>query len=479
MFDPVNHSDISSSVLLHSNLQSHLSWRSITSNFEPLDPDIIASLLKSEKEKFLTLTPNSAKAYREALKYIPLGVPSSFQHWDPYPLSLSSALGSRVIDVDGRNLLDLSMGFGAMLVGHLNPHVVELCQRAFSTGTLFVSPSEITAEAARRLCVRFGLEQIRFTNSGTEALMYAVRLAKVHKQRDSIVKIEGGYHGGYDPLLVSVKPSLGAAGSETSPFAVNADGTTPGTVFVTPYNDIDHLRAIIQTNHFKIAALVMEPVLQNLSIILPDNDYLMQVRALCDEYGVVLIFDEVKTGLTASTHGASKSLGVQADLVCFAKSIAGGLSVGAFGGSSEIMSEITSGRCAHMGTYNGNPLGMAAVIAVDDVVTDVALEKAAILNSTTLFRHAKIIEDYKLPAHAVGFGVKGAVTWHPFPVRNYRDYLNVDFAAAELNWLWLLNRNIITPPGLDDQWLVSLAHTEDDMASVVDAFLSLAKALRS
>jgi len=454
-------------------------WRWIPASSTPLDSTKVSHLLAQEWELFKLTTKKSAAAHREALDVIPLGVPSSFQHWDPYPLTLTSALGSRVIDVDDRNLVDLSMGFGAVLVGHLHPLVVQRCQEALSTGTLFVTPSEITTEAARRLCSRFGLEQIRFTNSGTEALMYAIRLAKVYKRKDGIVKIEGGYHGGFDPLLVSVKPSLGLAGAAASPTPVLAEGTSPGSVHVTPYNNLHHLRSILSLHHKTIAAVVMEPVLENLSIVLPDAGYLAGVRALCDEFDTLLIFDEVKTGLTAGTRGASASLGVRADLTCFAKSIAGGLSVGAFGGDAEIMSEITSGRCSHMGTYNGNPLGMAAVIAVDDIVTDEALLSATQLNTRTLMHHATIIENYQLPAHTVGFGVKGAVTWSSTPVRNYRDYLRCDAAAAELHWLWLLNRGVITPPGLDDQWLVSLAHTEEDMSLALTAFESLAKALRA
>jgi len=454
-------------------------WRWVPTKATSLDADRVASLLAQEWALFKARTPNSADAHRAALDVIPLGVPSSFQHWDPYPLTVRSASGSRVVDADGRDLIDLSMGFGAVLVGHLHPLVVKRCQEALATGTLFVTPSEVTTEAARRLCARFGLEQIRFTNSGTEALMYAVRLAKVYKRRDAIVKIEGGYHGGFDPLLVSVKPAAAAAGREGFPVAVRAEGTEPGVVHVTPYNDLEHLRSVLAAHADTIAAVVMEPVLENLSIVLPDAGYLAGVRALCDEYDVLLVFDEVKTGLTAGNHGASASLGVRADLVCFAKSIAGGLAVGAFGGDAEVMAEISSGHCSQMGTYNGNPLGMAAVIAVDEIVTDAALAAATSLNVRTLMQHAGVIDAYQLPAHTVGFGVKGAVTWSPAPVRNYRDYLRVDFAAAELNWLWMLNRQIITPPGLDDQWLVSLAHTEADMAAAVDAFESLAKALRA
>jgi len=192
-----------------------------------------------------------------------------------------------------------------------------------------------------------------------------------------------------------------------------------------------------------------------------------------------LIFDEVKTGLTAGPQGASQKLGVTPDLITLAKSIGGGAPVAAFGGKKEFMDAVTDGRMAHFGTFNGNPLAMAGVRAVDMVATSEALASATALNIDALNRISDIIDHYELPAHTVGFGVKGCVTWREKPVRNYRDYKASDFEVAELSWLWSLNRNIITPPGLDEQWLVSLAHTKDEMDILVNDFEELAKALRN
>ena len=455
-------------------------WRHLPGATQPVDPDRVTALLAAEWERFTASTPASGSHNAQASTSLPLGVTSSFQHWDPYPSSIASARGAWLKDVDGRDLLDLSMGFGAMLVGHLNPIVVARVTEALEkTGTLFVTPSPTATEVAERFQRRFGLDLLRFTNSGTEATMYAVRTARAVTGRKAIVKIEGGYHGGYDALSVSVKPALADAGPEDAPTPVVPFEVEAGTVHVVAYNDLDRLTAILDTHASSIAAVVMEPVLENVSIVLPDAGYLAGVRAACDAYGVLLIFDEVKTGLTAGYAGASQRLGVIPDLVTLAKSIGGGLPLAAFGGKAEVMAAVTDGRMPHFGTYNGNPLVMAAATAVDEVCTQQALDEAEARNDRAMAAMDAIISEHELPAHTVGFGVKGAVTWSPTPVRNYRDYKRTDFHTAELSWLWGLNRGILTPPGLDEQWLVSLAHTDQDMALLVDALAELAVALRA
>lgn len=455
-------------------------WRHVPASSTPLDHELVASLLAVEWDRFAASTPGSAEHNIRASKSLPLGVTSSFQHWDPYPISIASAKGAWLTDVDGRQLLDLSMGFGAMLLGHLNPVMVaKVTQALEETGTLFVTPSPTATEVAERFQQRFGLDQLRFTNSGTESTMYAVRTARAFTGRKAIIKIEGGYHGGYDALSVSVKPGVAEAGPEDRPVPVTPFEVEAGTVYVVPYNDLGLLEEILAANKDEIAAVVMEPVLENIGIVLPDAGYLAGVRAACDANGVLLVFDEVKTGLTAGYAGAARRLGVTPDLVTLAKSIGGGLPLAAFGGTAEAMAAVTDGRMPHFGTYNGNPLVMAAAAAVDEVCTEEALASAESVNEGALRGMDEIIARYELPAHTVGFGVKGAVTWSSTPVRNYRDYKRTDFGVAELSWLWGVNRGILTPPGLDEQWLVSLAHTPADMATLVEDFSELAAALRA
>jgi glutamate-1-semialdehyde 2,1-aminomutase len=465
---------------MYSSMQKHhaSTFRHIPATSKPVSPDRVAQVLADEWAHFTKNTKASEAESKRAFDSLPLGVTSSFQHWDPYPISIASAEGAWMTDVDGRKLLDLSMGFGAMLAGHLNPIVIEEIETALRTGMLFVTPSPISTDAAERMCKRFGIDQVRFTNSGTESTMYAVRVARSATEKMGILKIEGGYHGSYDPFVVSSKPPLDKIGNPEKPKAHIDSNLVPGDIYVVPFNNLEALEKMFKKNSKKIACFIVEPVLENLAIVLPDVGYLEGVRALCDKYNVVLIFDEVKTGLTAGANGASARLGVKPDLITLAKSIGGGLPLAAFGGKKKYMDYVTNGKMAHFGTFNGNPLAMAGIRAIDRICTDEAMAKAESLNMQALERISAIIDEFELPAHTVGFGVKGCVTWSTTPVRNYRDYKATDFTIAEAHWLFSLNRGIITPPGLDEQWLISLAHGQAEIDLLVEDFREFAIALR-
>lgn len=454
-------------------------FRNVPATSKPLSESKVGALLDQEWARYKEGTSASEKENRLATQSLPLGVPSSFQYWDPYPISIKSAKGAWMVDMDDRPVLDLSMGFGAMLAGHLNPVVVQEIKESLEVGTLFVTPSPISRDAAELICKRFSLDQVRFTNSGTESTMYAIRTARAFTGKNGVVKVEGGYHGSYDPLTVSVKPKLDVVGDAENPNSIVDPATVVGDVFVVPYNDAEALERTFAKHKDKIACFVVEPVLENIAIVLPDAGYLERVRELCDQYEIVLIFDEVKTGLTAGPQGAAQRLGVQPDLITLAKSIGGGVPVAAFGGKKKFMSPVTDGRMAHFGTFNGNPLAMAGVRAIDKICNAETLGVAEGFNMQALNRISEIIAEYELPAHTVGFGVKGCITWSTTPVRNYRDYKATDFKIAELSWLWSINRGIMTPPGLDEQWLISLAHGQKEIDILVEDFRSLAAAIRN
>ena len=452
--------------------------RLVPNNSKPLNPARIEKLFQEQLTQYKKSLLSSDLEYKKAVESIPLGAHSSFQSFDPYPISIASAKGAWMTDVDGRKMLDLSMGFGSMLVGHLNQEVISEIKELLNVGTLYTAPSPISRDAAERLCKRFGIDQIRFTNSGTESTMYAVRTARAYTGKEGVVKVEGGYHGSGDALSVSTKPSLDKAGSADSPNSVPNNAVVPGESYVVPYNNIEALEKVFSEHASTIACFIVEPVLENIGIVLPDEGYLEAVRELCNEYKIVLIFDEVKTGLTAGPQGAAQRLGVIPDLICLAKSIGGGVPLAAFGGKSEFMKPVTDGRMPHLGTFNGHILAMAGVRAVDKVCTPEALEKAESLNLQALKRISEVIAEYELPAHTVGFGVKGCITWSDKPVRNYRDYKATDFLVAETSFLWSLNHGIMTPPGLDEQWLISLAHGQAEVDFMVNDFTELAKNLR-
>src|SRR5690606_3735412 len=260
------------------------------------------------------------------------------------------------------------------------------------------------------LADRYGFPLWRPTNSGTEATMDAIRLARGVTGRDRIVKVEGGYHGHHDEVMISNKPPLDEAGPPDAPFSVpQCSGITAGTVAdvtVVPYNDAAALDRALANDD--VACFIVEPVLENIGICLPDPGYLEAVREITRRHGTLLIFDEVKTGITAGYGGATNQLGVRPDLICLAKSIGGGFPVGAFGGEAEYMDQITQGKVLHLGTYNGNPLVMAAVKAtLSEACTRPAVEATVARNVRLVEACQKIIDDSGIPAHTVRFGAKG------------------------------------------------------------------------
>ena len=334
-----------------------------------------------------------------------------------------------------------------------------------TTAALYVTPCELDAEVAELLAERYGLPMWRPTNSGTEATMDAIRLARGVTKREKLVKVEGGYHGHHDEVMISNKPPLDKAGPADAPHSVpQSGGITQGTiddVIVIPYNDADALERVLQAGD--VAAFIVEPVMENIGICLPQPGYLEAVREITRRHGTLLIFDEVKTGITAGYGGASGKLGVQPDLITLAKSIGGGFPVGAFGGKAEYMGLIATGEVLHLGTYNGNPLVMAAVKAtLTEACTPDAIADAIARNGRLVQACQDVIDRTGIPAHTVQFGAKGCITWSVTPVRNYRDYKATNFELAFAQWIHGINRGVLLPPGLDEQWLISVMHDEAD-----------------
>lgn len=440
------------------------------------------AIIAREIASYAERTTGSQKATERASKVLPLGVPSSFQAYEPHPIVVRSAHGAYMEDVDGNRYVDYDMGFGALFSGHVHPAVRRAVESQLDNGTLFVTPCELNADVAELLAERFGLPMWRFTNSGTEATMDAIRVARGVTGRDKIVKVEGGYHGHHDEVMVSMKPSLDVAGPADRPNSVpSTAGITQavlGDTIVIPYNDPEALERVLRTG--EVACFIVEPVMENIGICLPQSGYLHAVREITERYGTLLIFDEVKTGITAGWGGATGALGVTPDLVSLAKSIGGGLPLGAFGGKREYMDQITLGRVIHLGTYNGNPLCMAAAKAVlAEVCTPEVTDRTVVRNTMLVGECSRIISDAGLPAHTVQFGAKGCITWAPEPIRNYRDYKATDFDLAYAQWIHGINRGVLLPPGLDEQWLISVMHTDDDALMYADVFAEFVDELLS
>ena len=440
------------------------------------------AIFERERTTMTDRTPGSRALYERARRSMPLGVTSSFQAADPYPIYLERGQGPDVWDVDGNRYVDFHNGFGSMAVGHAHPKVVAAIEHAARTGTHFAVTTEASVRLAEELCRRFGLERVRFTNSGTEATMDAIRVARGATGRDIVVKVEGSYHGHHDTVMFSVAPSLQlvtkADESGRQPPASRGIPTVLADyTLAVPYNDVGALAELFAVRGGEIACFILEPVMMNIGIVLPGPGYLEGVRRLCSEHGVVLVFDEVKCGATIAAGGATERFGVQPDLVCLAKSITGGTAGGAFGGRAELMDEIGAG-IAQQGTFNGNPLSAAAgLAALTEVLTPDAYAHLDALGARLADGCRTAVEAHGLPAHVIDLGCKGCVSWRAEPLVDYRSFLETDPDLFDASWAWLLNRGIFMTPGNEEQWTLSVQHTEEHVDRFVEAFAAFCAAV--
>ncbi|MFL5891825.1 MAG: aspartate aminotransferase family protein [Solirubrobacterales bacterium] len=446
-----------------------------------IDQSQVARLTEAEQAKFRERTHASAERFERALKVMPGGVPSSFQQNDPWPTYIERGEGARVWDVDGNEYADFHNGFGVMCIGHANPKVGEAVKARVDLGTHFAAPTDGSIVVAEELERRFGLPQWRFTNSGTESTMDAVHLARGATGRDVILKIEGSYHGHHDAVMVSVYPTLEDLGERDDPRSVAYGAGYPLAITeltrAVPFNDADALESVLDKLEGRVAGLIMEPAMMNINIIPPVSGYLERVRELTTEHGVKLIFDEVKTGATISYGGATKRFGVTPDLITLAKAVCGGYPGGAIGMTDELAEIVASGKVHQYGTFNGNPLVMAAAeAALTEVLTEDAYPKLEETNERLKSACQEIIDRYGLPAYTEGLGAKGCVIFSPEPLLEYRDYLTkVDGDLATLAWLYHMNHGIFMTPGVEEEWTLSVAHSDEDVECYVEAFATFAR----
>ena len=296
---------------------------------------------------------------------------------DPWPIYLSHGLGSRVWDVDGNEMIDFHNGFGSMVQGHAHPAIVRAVQARVELGTHFAAPTEDGIVVAEQLAARFGLPRWRFVNSGSEATMDAIRIARAATGRDTIVKIFGSYHGHHDYVMVSIGVPYDKIGDREDyaslPYGAGIPQSVADLTVPVPFNDAPAMERRIERLFDEgrpPACVIMEPAMMNLGVVLPEPGYLEAVRELTRRLGVLLIFDEVKTGLCVAAGGATERFGVTPDLVTLAKTLGGGLPTGAIGGSEAAFEVVESGAVYQVGTYNGNPLSMAAARAsLEEVLT--------------------------------------------------------------------------------------------------------------
>jgi len=432
-------------------------------------------------QRLLERTRGSAQLFTRASRILPLGVVSSFQKGDPYPLYLKRGQGSHVWDQDGHEYLDFHGGFGAMVTGHAHPRIVAAIAEAAGRGTHFAVTTEEAVAWGEEICRRFGLEMLRFANSGTEATMDAIRVARAATGRDVICKIEGSYHGHHDAVMFSIVPNADLMGGRDRPASAPVSrGMTRDAarnIVVTPFNDAQVLEEIFRERGREIACLIMEPVMMNIGIVLPQPSFLRRARELCNQHGVILIYDEVKTGFTIAAGGATERFGVKADLVCLAKALAAGLPAAAFGGRADLMKLIGQG-VSQMGTYNGNPLvAHVGLVMLREILTPDGYAHLARLGTRLVTGCQRAIDANQLPAHTVDLGAKGCVSYRQTPMQNYRDFLDTMPELFAASYPWLLNRGIFMTPGDEEQWTLSVQHSDADIDRYIEVFSGFCSAV--
>ncbi len=431
---------------------------------------------------FLRRQPRSAAMIERARRSLAGGATSSWQIAEPQAVWLTHGAGSRVYDVDGTEYVDLHGGYGACLVGHAHPALVRTVAARVALGTHFAQPTEDAVIVAEALTRRFGLPLWRFGNSGTESTMDAVHLMRAATGRDRILKVEGCYHGHHDSVEVSVLPDREAAGPAERPTAVVGNTGIPQAfvdlVAVVGFNDLAAVARVLDEHRGHVAGMIVEPIMMNAGIIVPDPGYLAAVRDLLHEHGALLAFDEVKTGLTVSPGGATAALGVTPDIICLAKALGGGLPVSALGGTTEVMSLIADGTYEQVGTFNGNPLSMAAARAtLLEALTPEAYARVERLRARMASGTTDVLRRHDLPWHVVTVGAKGCVSFLDRPVRHLRDFHDIDARLGHLHWLVQHNGGVFLPPwGKVEQWLLSVQHDDEDVDRFVanlDTFAAL------
>ena len=441
--------------------------------------------LQKELETFERRTPKSAEAHKKNLKRLPLGVASNYRAYDPYPIFVAEGFGGRFRDLDGNEYLDHNLCFGAVMAGHSHPAVVKAVESRLHKGAAYGMPHNMEWELAEEICTRFPVEMCRFGNSGTEATMHTIRLARAATGRDKIIKFEGGYHGLHDAALVSVKPHPpdDDFGDIKNPKPISGGKGVPkasiDNVKIATFNDLETVERRFRENPNEIAAIILEPIMMNVGLCMPQKGFLEGLRELCDKNGALLIFDEVKTGAKLCWGGASEYFGVTPDMICLAKSIGGGFPLAAFGAHKSVMQLIADHKVFHGGTYNTNPISMAAGLAIfREVLTRANYAHTDKLSQKLTEGYRKIVAKSGLQAYIASAGVNGALMLYPKEIKNYRDWLAIDIDLWRHYWFAMVNRGVMPQPyWWDEQWTISVQHTEADIDQHLAAFADIADSL--
>ena len=415
----------------------------------------------------------SEELFEQAQKFIPGGVNSpvrAFKSVGGTPLFIERAEGAYLYDVDGKRYIDYVGSWGPMVAGHAHPDVIEAVQLASKRGLSYGAPTEIEVLIALRLCeIMPSLDMVRMVNSGTEATMSAIRLARGHTQRDKIVKFEGGYHGHGDSLLVKAGSGALTFGEPNSP---GVPAALAELTLTLEYNNADQVREVFAEVGDEIACIIVEPVAGNMNCIPPIDGFLQTLREVCDKHHSVLIFDEVMTGFRVNLGGAQSVYGVKPDLTTLGKVIGGGMPVGAFGGRREIMEKLSpSGPIYQAGTLSGNPVAMTAGMATLDIITQADFYEELKQKTTAFLEGMQAVADHNginMTTNQVG-GMFGLFFTDAKNVENYAQVMACDVDRFNRFFHGMLDRGINLAPSAFEAGFLSMAHTDEDIQATVQA----------
>jgi len=444
----------------------------------------------SFNERYSAWAKRSGELFERASTVIPGGAGSSARTakfgWKPYPPFMASGTGSRIRDVDGHEYVDYLLGLGPMILGHRHPAVTAAVAEAIETyGTCFGLPYELEIDAARKVVDAVpGVDLIRFTNSGSEAVGSAVRIARACTGRRLIIRFEGHYHGWQDTVYWSNHVDPAVAGPANRPRPVPSGPGVPaeleGTILVLTWNDPESFAALMAERGDEVAAVITEPAVFNTGCIMPEPGYLELLRELTRQHGALLIFDEVITGFRFARGGAQEYFGVIPDLTTLAKGLGGGFPVAAVGGSEAVMSIIADGRYSHSGTYNANVVACAAVSATMDVLAEPGLfQRQRALGHRLMDGLRGLAEDAALPVIVEGLGTVFQLWFTEKPIRNWRDaerYAREDMFTTW--WQEMLLRGVLFHPSQFENLFLSLVHDDADVDQTLTAAAEAFAAVR-
>lgn len=430
--------------------------------------------------------PKTDELFKKAKAVIPHGVNSNFRYWgDDDTLIITRGEGTYVWDADGKRYIDYRLGFGPIILGHAFPAVVKRVQEAIEGGTVFAWTTPYEIDLCERITRMCSVDKVRLTNTGTEATMHALRIARAYTGREKFIKFEGQYHGMADYFMFSTASSYpGSLGSKRSP--INSPATSGIPVGISqyvinvPFNDLERLEETIHAKWGDIAAIFVEPILGNAAGIMPLPGYLQKMRELCDKYGIVLVFDEVKTGFRIANGGAQEYFNIQADLVTYAKAMGNGFPIAAIAGKEDVMMTIQPGEMAHGGTYSGNVVGTVAGIATLELLeTEPIIETINSRGEVLMTGIGEILTEAGIP-HAIPgvpamFGIIPYIDKEPL---DFRDYFKGDGEFYETLALELIKRGVQPDGDAREPWFLCYSLSEEDVNETLNIFNDSVKAAK-